>query len=115
MTLLGNLTTAIISATCGAALTAFVGFSFGGWMSRDASAGLAEKQVGHAIVEALLPYCVLRSKGSDASGIIAELRFGYVRNRAGVIANAGWATPLGSTRPNGALAEACSQAISADW
>ena len=115
MTLLGHTASALIGAACGAALAVFAGFSFAGWLSPAMYDRLAQDRIEQAIVAALLPYCVLRSKEDDASGVLAELRFGYARHRAGVVANAGWATPLGATKPDSALAEACSKTIAAAW
>jgi hypothetical protein len=103
---------ALWGAVCGAAALAFVGFSWGGWQTQAGASKMAAVEMSSAVAAALTPYCLERSKADPASAkIMADLKAAGSYSRGDVISKAGWATPLGSTEPNSALAQACQLAL----
>jgi hypothetical protein len=109
------LTNAALCAAAGAAAATGLGFGWGGWTTADAAARLAKQSAELAVADSLAPYCVVRSRERSAEKVMAELRVAFIRNRPGIIENAGWATPIGQTEPNTPLANACALAIAATW
>lgn len=103
---------AFFGAAVGAVALAIAGFSAFGWTTAGAAADLAKKGANDAIIQALTPYCVERSK-SDANSVtvLAELEGASSFNRRGIVEKAGWATPLGADSPNRDLAQACQLAL----
>lgn len=99
---------AFFGAVAGAAALAFVGFSYGGWVTGSGSQKIAASQAAEGIALALTPYCVARSKDDPAAAtVLAELKAATGYNRRGVLEKAGWATPLGADKPNSMLAGTC--------
>ncbi|MHB1109624.1 MAG: hypothetical protein ACYCZU_04815 [Devosia sp.] len=105
---------ALLGAGAGAVALAFVGFSYGGWVTGGSASALAKKEAMTAIAAALTPYCLERSQ-SDPNSIqlLAEIKAASTYNRRAIVEKAGWATPLGMEKPNTDLAQACQQALSA--
>jgi hypothetical protein len=105
---------ALLGAGGGAVALAFVGFTWGGWVTGGAAQTLATKESAAAIAQVLTPYCVEQSQSDPKSvEILAELKAASTYGRRGIVEKAGWATPLGSEKPNTALAQACQIAIAA--
>jgi len=99
---------ACLGAVAGAAALAFVGFSYGGWVTTSAKEKYSSAQTAENVAQALMPYCVARSKDDPAaSTVLAELKAATGYNRRGVLEKAGWATPMGADKPNSLLAAAC--------
>jgi hypothetical protein len=75
---------------------------------------LADSASVAAIASIMTPYCVAQSKSDPRSvEILAELAAAQGFNRRGVIEKAGWATLLGTDKPNIELAKACEVALAA--
>lgn len=105
---------ALIGAGAGAVALAFVGFSYGGWVTGGGASALAKKEAMAAIAAALTPYCLERSQNDPQSVVLlAELKAASTYSRRGLVEKAGWATPLGTEKPNTDLAQACQLALSA--
>lgn len=105
---------ALTGAAVGAIALAFVGFSWGGWMTGGSAQDMATKQSAANIATVLTPYCVERSQSDvNAVAVMAELNAATSYGRRAVVEKAGWATPLGDEKPNTALAQACQLALSA--
>ncbi len=104
---------ALFGAVAGAIVIAFIGFTQLGWVTGSSAASLASKQADLAVVSALMPYC-LQSSVNDpaAAAVITELKAASSYNRRSIIEKSGWATPLGATAPNTALAQACQTELS---
>jgi hypothetical protein len=99
---------ACLGAVAGAAALAFVGFSYGGWVTTSAKEKYSSDQTAEHVAQALMPYCVARSKDDPAAAtVLAELKAATGYNRRGVLEKAGWATPMGADKPNSLLAGAC--------
>ena len=99
-------------AAAGAAVLAFIGFTWGGWTTAGAASDLARKQSSAAIVEVLTPYCLERAASDpNAETIMAEFTRATGSSRLAVVEKAGWATPLGADSPHRELARACQLAL----
>jgi len=105
----------LYGAGIGAAALAIVGFSsWGGWMTTNSAQKMSDEAAATAVVTAMTPYCVARSASDPKSiELLAELKTAQGYNRRVIIENAGWATLLGSEKPNSGLASACSTALEA--
>ena len=99
---------ALFGAMAGAVALAIFGFSYGGWMTGGGAAALAKTQSEAAVVAALMPYCMDRSANDPvAATVLAELKEASTFQRRTIVEKSGWATALGTDKPNGALAQAC--------
>jgi hypothetical protein len=99
---------ALFGAVFGAIVLAFVGFSYGGWMTGGGAKSLADKQTASAVAAALMPYCLERSEmDPQAATILVSMKAATGSSRRTILEKAGWATPLGTEKPNLELAQAC--------
>jgi hypothetical protein len=106
------LSPALYGAGAGAIALAIVGFTWGGWVTGGTARQMAGDASKMAVASSLTPYCVERAKADPRSvELLAELAAAKGFNRRGLVEKAGWATPLGSTDPDRALALACEQAL----
>jgi hypothetical protein len=112
---MNRLINAALCAAAGAAAATVAGFGWGGWTTAGAAVRLARTSAELAVADSLKPYCVARSTEPSAAKVMAELKVAFIRNRPGIIENAGWATPIGQEEPNSQLANACALAIAASW
>ena len=102
----------LYGAAIGAIALAVVGFSWGGWVTGSTAQNMAQTASKAAVVKAMTPYCVARSKNDPQSAsIMEEFKKAPAYSRDTVIEKAGWATLLGSDKPNSALADACVTAL----
>ncbi|MFD1328746.1 hypothetical protein [Mycoplana ramosa] len=89
------------------AMVAF-GFSWGGWVTSGTARNIAAMQEEAGIAAALTPYCIKRSNADPAAArVIADIKKSSTYGRRTHVERAGWATPLGTDQPNGALASLC--------
>lgn len=88
-------------------MLAIVGFSWGGWVTGGSAKDMASKASNAAVAAALTPYCVERAGGGDATTALADIKAASAYSRKGLVEKAGWATPLGTDKPNSDLAQAC--------
>jgi len=105
---------AIWGAVGGAVALAVVGFTWGGW----STAGNADKnsalRAEKAVVTALSPICVDNfNKQPDAAGKLVEMKKVSSWQQSDFISKGGWATMVGSTTPDSAVAKACAETLSA--
>jgi hypothetical protein len=99
-------------AFLGAVALAFIGFTWGGWVS----GGTAEKQAASraeaAVVAALSPICVAQFKsGPKAQASMAALQQTDSWKQGDYVSKGGWATMPGTTEPNAQVAFACAAAL----
>ena len=103
---------ALCGAGVGAIALAIIGFNWGGWVTGGTAAEMAEKSSRSAVAEALTPYCLALSVSDPSSiDIMKKLNDATSYKKRGILEKAGWATPLGASEPNRALAESCLNAI----
>jgi alpha/beta superfamily hydrolase len=100
-------------AAAGAALTAIIGFNWGGWVTGGTSEKLAGTRADEALVAALTPICIAQFRGSDkAKASLAALKDTQSWQQAEYVQNKGWATMPGSkAEPNRQVAQACAEAL----
>jgi hypothetical protein len=98
---------AVIGLVIGAGLTAFLGFSYGGWTTEGKANELAVEQTKLGVAEALAPFCVQRAKADPTyASKLEALKAGNSYNQTAIIKDSGWATRPGQSEPNDALAAA---------
>ncbi|MEH6725198.1 MAG: hypothetical protein V7703_03500 [Hyphomicrobiales bacterium] len=106
---------ALMGAVVGAVALAVVGFNWSGWVTGASASEMSGKQSIAAVAAALTPYCVQNSQNDpDAGAVLAELEEASTYKRRGIVEKAGWATPLGESKPDRALSESCQLALAAD-
>jgi hypothetical protein len=100
-------------AVAGAAALAFVGFTFGGWVTGGKAAELAQQKSDQAVVTALAPICVDKfrhAKNADENlGKLNAISFSWEKGT--YVSQGGWATLPGSSEPNSAVAQACAEML----
>ena len=99
-------------AALGIAATLVVGFYWGGWMTARSAQDMARTRADAALVSALAPICVDKFRAS--TNVIAntdELKKTTSFMQGSFIARGGWATTIGSSEPNSAVADACANLL----
>ena len=100
----------------GAAALAFVGFSWGGWVTGATATEMASDQARLEVVAALVPICVEQSKQDpqvveSLAGLMDATRY----QRSDLLMEIGWATMPGSNEPNRNVASACMEELAAQF
>lgn len=99
---------ALYGAVAGAAALAIIGFSWGGWVTGSSAQKRADNASSAAIVAVMTPYCIAQSKSDpNSAAVLTEMKAASRYQRSGIVEKAGWATPLGTDKPNSAVAKAC--------
>jgi hypothetical protein len=96
-------------AVAGAIAMTVAGFWGMGWSTSGNAARMAKEQSEAAVVTALVPYCIANAQHDPDNAKLTKFRAedeGYKRSQ--IVQEAGWATMLGSTSSDYALASACS-------
>ncbi|MFK4823476.1 hypothetical protein ACI0FM_01545 [Paenochrobactrum sp. BZR 588] len=105
---------ALYGAVAGALVLWAIGFSWAGWVTQSTAQQQSSSASIAAVSTALTPYCVALSQSDPrVTDILAELKAVAGYNKRSVIEKAGWATPLGTDKPNNDLARACADALAA--
>lgn len=98
----------LIGAIVGAIAVTIIGFSWGGWLSGNSAAEMAEERSEDAVTVALTPICVFQSaEDPDIEIVIASMKAARNYQRSEFIMKAGWATMPGESEPNQQVARAC--------
>ena len=101
-------------AVGGAAVLAFVGFTFGGWVTGGKANELAQQKADKAVVAVLAPICV--DKFRHATNAVENLgklnAISYSWEKGTYVSAGGWATLPGNAEPNSAVAQACAEVLS---
>jgi hypothetical protein len=101
-------------AGVGAIAMIMIGFWGLGWTTAGTAERVAKDRADTAVVLALVPFCVAKAQ-QDADG--AKLtkfqteESSYTRTQ--LVTDSGWATLIGTTSPDYALARACSEKLQA--
>ncbi len=92
----------------GAAVLAFVGFQFGGWVTGSKATQLASDRARTEVTAALVPICLDNSKRDPQLAVkVAAMKSAQSYDRSELIMKAGWATMPGATEPNRQVASGC--------
>lgn len=94
------------------ALTLFLGFKVGGWVT----GGTAEKMAAHAADDArselVATICVQRfTQEANATDQLAKLKAASMWERDDFIEKGGWATPVGFDKPVSGAADLCASQL----
>jgi hypothetical protein len=105
---------ALYGAAAGAAALAFVGFSWGGWMTSASADKMASDHARQEVVAALVPICLLQSaQDPQVTERLAHLETVSSYQRINVLMEAGWATMPGSDDANRDVARSCVEQLAA--
>jgi len=99
-------------AVVGAIAISILGFSEMGWTTGGTADRMATERANAAVVAAFVPFCVAKAQ-QDADGAKLVKLGGETSSysRRQIVTDAGWATMLGMTSPDNALASACSDKL----
>jgi len=98
----------------GAIAVAFVGFTWGGWVTGSKAEATASQRADAAVVAVLAPVCAEKFKlAGDASANLVELKKVDSWSQGEFIEKGGWAKVAGSNPPEqvSAVAKACAQLL----
>ena len=100
-------------AVGGAAVLAFVGFTFGGWVTGGKANELAQQKADKAVVAVLAPICVDKFRhAKNADENLGKLNaISYSWEKGTYVSQGGWATLPGNAEPNSAVAQACAEML----
>jgi hypothetical protein len=102
----------IYGALGGAAALGAIGFLWAGWRTGDQARRMAETQSHAAVIAALMPLCLERSKADPESmAKLAALKAAASYERVDLALQSGWVMMPGSTEPNRDLAVACAEKL----
>lgn len=99
-------------AVGGAAAVAFIGFSYGGWVTASTAETAASQRVTKAVATALAPICAENfNRSKDAQAQLVELKKTKSWEQAAFITKGGWAAMPGTTTVDNAVATSCAELI----
>lgn len=102
----------LYGAVMGALATATIGFTAGGWMTRETARLITLSASERAVKSVATQYCVERAKSDPQSAeVLAELDSTFGIDRRKIIERTGWATPNGFDQPIIDVATACEVAL----
>jgi hypothetical protein len=89
-----------------------LGFAWGGWVLNSTAERMAKDRANEAVTAILVPICVERFMGqADVAAKLAAFQNTASWQQSQLIAQGGWATAIGSTDPNAAVARVCAQQL----
>jgi hypothetical protein len=99
-------------AIVGAIAISIVGFNEMGWTTGGTADRMATERANAAVVAAFVPFCVAKAQqDADATKLVKLGGETSSYSRRQIVTDAGWATMLGMTSPDNALASACSDKL----
>ena len=94
------------------ALTIFVGFRWGGWVTSASAQSTATSAAQSAVIARLAPMCVAQFNLDPAKDTkLVELQGTSSYQRSAYVKAQGWATMPGETAPDNKVAEACARLL----
>ena len=94
------------------ALTIFVGFKWGGWVTGGTARAMAENSAVEARADLAVASCVERfGRGGEAPARLAVLKKTESWMRGSYMEKAGWATPVGEDEPVRLAGERCAEKL----
>ena len=102
----------LMGAAIGAAALAFIGFTWGGWVTGGTATKMADQKASAAIVLAFAPMCVENFRHQqDAGTQLINFQKLSSYDQTGFIEKGGWAAALGGKQDNRAVTHACAQSL----
>ena len=96
------------SAVGGAAVLAFIGFRFGGWVTSSN----AQEMLAEAVTDRLTPICVAQfNQDPEKDRKLVELKKADYDKKAAYVEKEGWATMPGEKKADANIAEECSRRL----
>jgi hypothetical protein len=94
------------------AVTIFVGFKWGGWVTGGSAQAMAETAANEARIELAVASCVLRfGEAENVNGRLAKLKKVGSWERGSYLEKAGWATPTGTDEPVSEAGGRCAELL----
>ena len=91
---------------------AFVGFTWGGWVTAGKAETMVQTRVSEAVVGALAPVCAERFRHTGgAPANLVELKKVAAWSQGEFVEKGGWAAALGSKQDNSAVTHACAESL----
>jgi len=107
-----SLTRLLQGAAAGAAITAIVGFNWGGWVTGGTAKDMVQRSSSAAVIAALSPICVDKfQQSAGAAGNLVELKKVSSYQQGSFVEKGGWATLPGSDAANSSVAQACANML----
>jgi len=107
-----SLTRLLQGAFFGAAATAIIGFTWGGWMLQGTAREMTVKDTNAALVAVLAPMCADKFRtGPDGTANMTEFKKVSTWQQDSFIQKGGWATFPGMSGPEFAVARACASLL----
>jgi hypothetical protein len=101
-------------AVAGAIAMTIAGFWGLGWTTASTTERIARERADAAVVATLVPLCVAKAQqDGDAAKLVKFRAEQSPYSRSELVREAGWATLLGMTTPDYALASACAEKLQA--
>ena len=99
-------------AVAGAVAMMIAGFSGFGWTTAGTTERIARERADSAVVAALVPFCVAKAQqDGDAAKLMKFRSEESSYSRSQLVRDSGWATVLGMSSPDYALASACADKL----
>jgi len=96
----------------GAIAMMIVGFWGFGWTTAGTAERTARDRADTAVVAALVPLCVAKAQQEGEGAKLVKFRAEQSSySRSQLVRDSGWATVIGMTSPDGALASACADKL----
>ena len=107
-----KISTGVWAAIGGAILTMIIGFNLGGWVTGGTAQSMAEEMSEVAVVDRLTPICVEQFKQDpEKDKKFKELKGTDSWKRDDYVKKQGWATMPYEKKPDGKVAEKCTEQI----
>jgi alpha/beta superfamily hydrolase len=98
----------IYGAITGGALVAFIGFSWGGWVTSGAADKMAVSMARDDVVAAMVPVCLdMARTDPERMAKLTTIKATETYQRRDALMEAGWATMPGTDAPDRDIAKAC--------
>jgi hypothetical protein len=109
---IAKLKSTLMGVLIGAAALAFIGFTWGGWVTGSTADKIANSKASAAVVLALAPMCVDNFRHQpDAGAQLVNFQKLSSYDQAGFVEKAGWASALGSKQDSSAITRACAESL----
>ena len=101
------------SGVGGALLTIYIGFNYGGWMTKGAAEVMAKETAATAVAERLGTICVAQfNRDTAKSQKLIEMKGQDTWERGRYIEKQSWAIMPGDEKPESGVVDACAKQLS---
>ncbi|MDX1483603.1 MAG: hypothetical protein R3229_03895 [Alphaproteobacteria bacterium] len=101
-----------VACVLSVALTALIGFKWGGWVTGSTAQEMAARAASKARVELAVDYCVYRfNHSAKADAVVTKLKDISSWMRGDHLEKVGWVTPVGVEEPVEGAGDRCAERI----